>query len=219
MSGELSEAEIRAAFAEPPEPERRAVGAGPAPRGLPRVAELALAAAALVALAPVLAAAALLVRLEGPGSVIYRQRRAGLAGHEFDLIKLRTMRPGSDPVGVGTVVGASDPRVTRVGALLRRLSIDELPNLWNVVRGEMAIVGPRPTIPAHLAYLSERQKRRHAVRPGITGWAQVNGRIGIGWGERIELDLDYVDRRSPRLDLEIIARTVGGVLSGEGVAG
>ena len=141
----------------------------------------------------------------------------GLGGREFDLLKLRTMAAGSDPVGVGTAVGAADPRVTRVGAILRRTSLDEVPNLVNVLRGEMAIVGPRPTIPAHLGHYAPHQHRRHAVRPGITGWAQVNGRLGISWGERIELDCWYVEHRSPRLDLTILARTVKQVLRGEGL--
>ena len=121
------------------------------------------------------------------------------------------------PAAAGTAVGATDPRVTRVGRILRRTSLDELPNLVNVLRGDMALVGPRPTIPAHLDYFHPHQHRRHAVRPGITGWAQVNGRIGITWGERIELDDWYVEHRSPRLDLRILARTVAHVVSGRGL--
>ncbi|KAA0274196.1 MAG: sugar transferase, partial [Acidobacteria bacterium] len=155
--------------------------------------------------------------LEGGGPAIYRQRRVGRGEREFELLKLRTMAPGSDPVGAGTSVGAADPRVTRVGRVLRRTSLDEVPNLLNVVRGEMALVGPRPTIPAHLAYLHPHQHRRHAVRPGLTGWAQVNGRVGITWGERIELDNWYVENRSIRLDLRILARTLAQVVSGRGL--
>jgi len=185
--------------------------------GLPRAVDVALAAAALVALAPVLAVAAAFVRLETPGSPIYRQRRVGQGGREFELLKLRTMAVGSDPVGAGTAVGAGDPRVTRVGAYLRRTSLDELPNLVNVLRGEMAVVGPRPTIPAQMRYLAPHQHRRHAVRPGLTGWAQINGRVGVSWGERIELDAWYVEHRSLRLDLRILARTVRHVLAGEGL--
>lgn len=185
--------------------------------GLPRAADVALAAAALLALAPVLGAAAALVRLETPGSPIYRQRRVGLRGREFELLKLRTMAVGSDPVGAGDAVGAGDPRVTRVGAYLRRTSLDELLNLVNVLRGEMAIVGPRPTIPAQMPYLAPHQHRRHAVRPGLTGWAQINGRIGVSWGERIERDAWYVEHRSLRLDLRILARSVRKVLAGEGL--
>lgn len=215
---------MRDAFAPPPpaDPELRerqaaAPYAAAAP-GMPRVADLAIAAGALILLGPLLAAAMVAIRLDTRGPAIYRQRRIGLGGNEFELLKLRTMSLGSDPVGVGTAVGAGDPRVTRVGALLRRTSLDELPNLVNVLRGEMAIVGPRPTIPSHLQHYEAHQHRRHAVRPGMTGWAQVNGRVGISWGERIELDSWYVEHRSLRLDLRVLARTVKQVLSGDGLA-
>ena len=130
--------------------------------------------------------------------MIYRQRRVGRDGREFEMLKLRTMVQGSDPVGVGTVVARDDPRVTGAGRLLRRTSLDEIPNLVNVLRGEMAVVGPRPTIPAQVAGYTPRQRRRHEVRPGITGWAQVQGRAGIPWEERIELDVWYVEHRSLR---------------------
>jgi lipopolysaccharide/colanic/teichoic acid biosynthesis glycosyltransferase len=189
----------------------------PAGHGLPRIADLLIAGTALLVLSPLLIAAMIAIRLEGGGPAIYRQRRVGRGGREFELLKLRTMRGGSDPVGVGTAVGGDDPRVTRVGRVLRRTSLDELPNLVNVLRGEMAIVGPRPTIPAHLEHYRPHQHRRHAVRPGITGWAQVNGRIGISWGRRIELDNWYVEHRSLRLDLTILARTVKQVIGGEGL--
>jgi lipopolysaccharide/colanic/teichoic acid biosynthesis glycosyltransferase len=138
---------------------------------------------------------------------------------EFELLKLRTMRPGSDPVGVGTPVYADDPRVTRVGAVLRRLSLDELPNLINVLRGELAIVGPRPTLPAQVEAYTPHQRRRLEVKPGLTGWAQVNGRAGIPWDERIELDVWYVDHRSLGLDVKILARTVRLLLTGHGLYG
>jgi len=211
-----------AAFAPPlGDEERRAREAAepfaPAGAGLPRPLEAAAAALALVLLAPLLVAAMLAIRLDGGGPAIYRQRRVGRGEREFELLKLRTMAPGSDPVGAGTAVGAADPRVTRVGRVLRRTSLDEVPNLVNVVRGEMALVGPRPTIPSHLAYLRPHQHRRHAVRPGLTGWAQVNGRVGITWGERIELDNWYVENRSIRLDLRIIARTLTQVVTGRGL--
>lgn len=183
-----------------------------------RSLDLAIAALALLLCAPLLAVAAVWIKLEGRGAVIYRQRRVGLGGEEFELLKLRTMAAGSDPVGIGTAVGRDDPRVTRSGRFLRRTSLDEIPNFVNVLRGEMAIVGPRPTIPAQVDAYSRRQRRRHEVRPGITGWAQVRGRAGIPWGERIELDLFYVDHRSLRLDLRILALTVGLILSGQGLA-
>jgi lipopolysaccharide/colanic/teichoic acid biosynthesis glycosyltransferase len=134
------------------------------------------------------------------------------------MLKLRTMAPGSDPVGVGTVVTRDDPRVTRPGRLLRRTSLDEVPNLINVLRGEMAIVGPRPTIPAQVDDYTPFQNRRHEVLPGITGWAQVQGRAGIPWDERIELDVWYVDHRSAALDLRILARTAWLLVTGHGLA-
>lgn len=211
----LDEHEVRRAFAEP---EGAApVGSGPPGGGLPRAVDVLVAAAVLILLSPLLLLIALLIRLDSPGPVIYRQLRVGRDNREFMLLKLRTMRLGSDPVGVGTVVDDGDPRVTRIGALLRRFSLDEVPNLVNVLRGEMAIVGPRPTIPSQVELFSPRQMRRHAVRPGMTGWAQINGRIGIEWGDRIELDIYYVEHRSLRLDLRILARTVRQVVSGEGL--
>ena len=151
--------------------------------------------------------------------MIYRQRRVGRDGLQFEVLKLRTMRLGADPVGVGTPVLEGDPRVTRVGGLLRRFSLDEIPNLVNVLRGELAIVGPRPTLAAQVERYTERQRRRLEVKPGITGWAQVNGRAGIPWEERIELDVWYVDHRSLALDLRILARTARLLLSGHGLYG
>ena len=205
----------RLAFAEPENP--RQIGVGGPSRGLPRAADILIAGLVLVLLSPLLALVALLIKLESRGPVIYRQLRVGRDERSFELIKLRTMRPGSDPVGVGTVVARADPRVTRIGHWLRRFSADEVPNLVNVLRGEMAIVGPRPTIPSQVELFSDRQRRRHAVRPGMTGWAQINGRVGLGWGERIELDLWYVDHRSLRLDLRILATTAWLVVSGAGL--
>ena len=190
-----------------------------AARGLPRAANVVIAVLGLVVLSPLLAIAAVAIKLDSRGPVIYRQRRAGKDGRPFDLLKLRTMHPGADPVGVGTPVLEGDPRVTRVGGFLRRLSLDELPNLVNVLRGELAIVGPRPTLEAQVEQYTPRQRRRLEVRPGITGWAQVNGRAGIPWEERIELDVWYVDHRSPLLDLRILARTAGRLLTGHGLYG
>ena len=185
---------------------------------MPRALDIVIAALALVVLSPFLAVAAIAIKLGSRGPVIYRQRRVGRDGAEFEMWKLRTMVEGSDPVGVGTVVGRDDPRVTRAGRFLRRTSLDEVPNLVNVLRGEMAVVGPRPTIPAQVDDYTPRQNRRHEVLPGITGWAQVKGRAGIPWEERIELDLWYVDHRGPGLDARILARTVWLVLSGQGLA-
>jgi lipopolysaccharide/colanic/teichoic acid biosynthesis glycosyltransferase len=185
---------------------------------MPRPADILIAALALIVLSPFLLAAAIAIRLGGRGPILYRQRRVGRGGREFEMLKLRTMVPGSDPVGVGTAVTREDPRVTRVGRFLRRSSLDEVPNLLNVLRGEMAIVGPRPTIPAQVSAYTPRQRRRHEVLPGITGWAQVQGRAGIPWEERIELDVWYVENRSLALDLRILARTARLVLTGHGLS-
>lgn len=185
---------------------------------MPRAVDLLIAALALAILLPLLLAAAIWIRLGSRGPVIYRQRRVGLEDRPFEMWKLRTMVQGSDPVGVGTVVYRDDPRVTAAGRFLRRTSLDEVPNLVNVLRGEMAIVGPRPTIPAQVDDYTPRQRRRHEVLPGITGWAQVQGRAGIPWEERIELDLWYVDHRSAALDARILAKTAWLVLTGRGLA-
>lgn len=185
---------------------------------MPRAFDIVIAAIALVVLSPVLLVAAVAIRLGSRGPVIYRQRRVGKGGLEFELLKLRTMALGSDPVGVGKIVARDDPRVTAAGRLLRRTSLDEIPNLVNVLRGEMGIVGPRPTIPAQVKDYTPHQHRRHEVRPGLTGWAQVQGRAGIPWEERIELDVEYVDRRSLGLDLRILAKTAWLLVTGHGLA-
>jgi lipopolysaccharide/colanic/teichoic acid biosynthesis glycosyltransferase len=185
---------------------------------MPRAVDVLIAALALLVLAPFLLVAAIAIKLGSRGPVFYRQRRVGLNGRELEMWKLRTMVPGSDPVGVGTIVARDDPRVTAAGRFLRRTSLDEVPNLLNVLRGEMAIVGPRPTIPAQVDDYTPRQNRRHEVLPGITGWAQVQGRAGIPWEERIELDVWYVDHRTPALDARILAKTVWLVLTGQGLA-
>ena len=167
--------------------------------------------------APLVALLALAIRLESRGHPIYRQRRAGKDGSEFSIYKLRTMVRGAEFTGAGLAIQEGDDRITRVGAALRRYSLDELPNLWNVLRGEMSIVGPRPTLPVQVQQYSERQRGRLAVKPGITGWAQINGRASLPWPERIELDLWYVEHQSLALDLKIITRTVRLVLGGHGL--
>ena len=182
-----------------------------------RALDLLLAAVLLVLATPVLAAAAVALRIESGGPVLYRQRRVGKDGVPFDLFKLRTMVPGAERIGAGIGVLEGDPRITRVGALLRRFSLDELPNLFNVIRGELAIVGPRPTIQEQVDRYTDRQRRRLEVRPGITGWAQVNGRASLPWPERIEMDVWYVDNRSLLLDLKILAMTARLLLSGRGL--
>jgi lipopolysaccharide/colanic/teichoic acid biosynthesis glycosyltransferase len=178
---------------------------------------MAVSATALVLTAPLMAIAMLAIRLESTGRAIYRQRRVGLNGREFDVLKLRTMVSGAERQGAGLAIDADDPRITRVGTLLRRTSLDELPNLLNVLRGEMSLIGPRPTLPHQVAQYSERQRGRLAIRPGITGWAQVNGRAALPWSERIELDLYYIEHRGWRLDVEILRRTPALVLGGGGL--
>ncbi|HXR28086.1 MAG TPA: sugar transferase [Solirubrobacteraceae bacterium] len=182
-----------------------------------RALDIAFASLALLISAPVLLVAMLAVRLESRGPAIYRQRRAGLGGRPFDVLKLRTMVDGAEHIGAGLAVNAEDARITRVGALLRRTSLDELPNLVNVLRGEMSLIGPRPTLPVQVAQYDERQRGRLAIRPGITGWAQVNGRASLPWSQRIELDLYYIEHRSLALDLRILWRTGAMVLGGSGL--
>ena len=182
-----------------------------------RLIDIAASAVALVLMAPLLALAVLAIRRESRGRAIYRQRRAGKDGKAFDVFKLRTMVDGAEHIGAGLAVNVNDSRITRVGAFLRRTSLDELPNLLNVLRGEMSLIGPRPTLPVQVNQYSERQRRRLAVKPGITGWAQVNGRASLPWAERIELDLYYVEHRSLALDLRILARTPTMVLGGAGL--
>ncbi|HEY7630773.1 MAG TPA: sugar transferase [Thermoleophilaceae bacterium] len=175
-----------------------------------------IAAVALVIASPLIAAALVVVRLETHGSAIFRQRRVGKDGVEFDMLKLRTMVVGSDR-GPDVALSQDDPRITKTGALLRRYSLDELPNLVNVLRGEMAIVGPRPTIPSQVERYTEHQRRRLEVKPGLTGWAVVNGRVSLDWPERIELDVWYVDHRSLWLDLRILAKTFWLLVTGHGL--
>jgi lipopolysaccharide/colanic/teichoic acid biosynthesis glycosyltransferase len=182
-----------------------------------RALDVVLAAVLLVVAAPLLALAALAIRLESRGPVFYRQRRVGRYGRPFELWKLRTMVPGAESMGAGVYVLEGDPRITHVGRLLRRFSFDELPNLLNVLRGEMALVGPRPTVQEQVDRYTERQLRRLEVKPGITGWAQINGRTSLPWPERIELDVWYVEHRSLRLDLRILARTARMLASGRGL--
>jgi lipopolysaccharide/colanic/teichoic acid biosynthesis glycosyltransferase len=182
-----------------------------------RAFDIVVAGAALVFFSPVLVAAMVAIRLESPGSPIYRQRRVGIDGEEFDVLKLRTMVTGAEHIGAGMAIDEGDTRITRVGGFLRRTSLDEIPNLINVLRGDMAIIGPRPTIPVQVAQYTERQRGRLTVKPGLTGWAQVNGRAALPWPERIELDLWYVEHRSWRLDFQILMRTARMVLSGHGL--
>jgi lipopolysaccharide/colanic/teichoic acid biosynthesis glycosyltransferase len=179
-----------------------------------RALDVVLAAGSLALASPFLGAAAAAIKLGDRGPVFYRQRRVGKDGTEFDLVKLRTMVVGAESQGAGLAVNEGDPRITRVGQALRRLSLDELPQLWNVLRGEMSMVGPRPTLAYQVERYTDRQRRRLEVKPGITGWAQVNGRARLPWEERIELDVWYVENRSLWLDLRILARTPVALFSG-----
>ena len=172
-----------------------------------RAADVALAGTALVLSSPLLAVAALAVKLEDRGPVLYRQTRVGKDGTDFELLKLRTMIVGAERQGAGYAVDRGDSRITRSGRVLRRLSLDELPQLWNVIRGDMSVIGPRPTLRYQVERYTPRQLRRLEVKPGITGWAQVRGRAALPWEERIELDVWYVEHRSPLLDLKILAKT------------
>jgi lipopolysaccharide/colanic/teichoic acid biosynthesis glycosyltransferase len=184
-----------------------------------RAFDVALSAAGLAVAAPVLGAAAAAIKLEDGGPVFYRQTRVGKEGADFELVKLRTMIAGAEKLGAGFAVNEGDPRITRVGRVLRKLSLDELPQLWNVLRGDMSLIGPRPTLRYQVEQYSERQRKRLDVKPGITGWAQVHGRATLPWADRIELDVWYVEHRSPRLDLKILAKTplalFGGTYKGD----
>ena len=184
-----------------------------------RALDVAGASLGLAIASPALVAAALAIKLDDGGPVFYRQRRVGQDGREFELLKLRTMIIGAEQQGAGWAVNRGDPRITRVGRALRRLSLDELPQLWNVVRGEMSLIGPRPTLAYQVESYSPRQRRRLEVRPGVTGWAQIHGRATLPWEERIELDLWYVENRSPWIDLKILLKTpralLGGTYKGE----
>jgi lipopolysaccharide/colanic/teichoic acid biosynthesis glycosyltransferase len=184
-----------------------------------RAADVAIAGTSLLVASPLLGLAALAVKLEGRGPVLYRQTRVGKDGADFELVKLRTMVVGAETMGAGYAVNEGDARITRVGRLLRRLSLDELPQFWNVIRGDMSVIGPRPTLRYQVERYDAQQARRLEVKPGITGWAQIHGRAALPWAERIALDVWYVEHRSAWLDLRILARTplalFGGTYKGD----
>jgi lipopolysaccharide/colanic/teichoic acid biosynthesis glycosyltransferase len=179
-----------------------------------RTLDLTGAGLALLLASPLLVLAALAIKLDDRGPVLYRQRRVGRHGKEFGLLKLRTMVVGAEAQGAGWAVNEGDPRITRAGRVLRRLSLDELPQLWNVVLGEMSLVGPRPTLAYQVERYTPRQRRRLEVKPGITGWAQIQGRARVPWDDRIEFDVWYVEHRSLWLDLRILARTPMALFTG-----
>jgi lipopolysaccharide/colanic/teichoic acid biosynthesis glycosyltransferase len=186
---------------------------------LNRALDVLIAGTGLVFTSPLLAAAAVAIKLEDGGPVLYRQTRVGQDGRDFELLKLRTMVVGAETMGAGYAVNKGDSRITRAGNVMRRLSVDELPQLWNVIRGEMSIIGPRPTLRYQVERYTNFQRRRLEVRPGITGLAQISGRAELSWDDRIQLDVYYVEHRSPALDLKILLRTplalFGGTYKGE----
>ncbi|HHY66180.1 MAG TPA: sugar transferase [Alicyclobacillus sp.] len=184
---------------------------------LKRLFDIVVSSFALVILSPLLLGIAVAIRIDSPGPALFRQVRAGKDGVPFVIFKYRTMVTGAESLGDGVYTGQSDPRITRVGALLRRYSLDELPQLINILRGDMSIVGPRPTLMEQVERYTADQRERLRVRPGITGWAQINGRNEITWDERIELDRWYVHNWSFWLDLKILFRTIGVVVRGNGV--
>jgi lipopolysaccharide/colanic/teichoic acid biosynthesis glycosyltransferase len=186
-------------------------------RLLTRAFDLTVGGLGSILTSPLVLTLMVLIRLESPGDPVYTQIRVGRDGIPFRIYKLRTMVSGAEFHGAGLAIAEGDSRITRLGALLRRTSLDELPNLWNVARGEMSVIGPRPTLQHQVDAYTDRQRGRLAVKPGITGWAQVNGRASLAWSERIELDLWYVEHRSLRLDLEILRRTIAQVRGGGGV--
>lgn len=181
-----------------------------------RAFDLAVAVPVTLALSPVLAGIALWIRRDSPGPAFFRQERIGYAGRPFQVLKFRTMVVGAEGMGAGLAVTDGDSRITRAGAVLRRLSLDELPQLWNIVRGDMSLVGPRPTVASQVERYDDRQRRRLLARPGLTGLAQVSGRNAIPWSQRIEIDIDYIARWSMRRDLLVLARTALVVLGREG---
>jgi lipopolysaccharide/colanic/teichoic acid biosynthesis glycosyltransferase len=184
-----------------------------------RLLDASVAALGLAVISPLLAVSAFAIKVEDGGPILFRQTRVGKNGEDFELLKLRTMVVGAERQGAGYAVDAGDSRITGVGRLLRKTSVDELPQLWNVVRGDMSLIGPRPTLRYQVEKYTARQRKRLDVRPGLSGWAQIHGRTTLPWNERIELDIWYVEHRSPRVDLKIMLRTplalFGGTYKGE----
>jgi len=181
-----------------------------------RIADLVVALPLAIALTPVMIGIGIWIRRDSPGPAIFRQERVGLHGRRFMLLKFRTMVMGAQSMGAGLAVEKDDARITSAGRILRKLSLDELPQLWNIVAGHMSLVGPRPTVASQVERYDARQRGRLRARPGLTGLAQVSGRTSLPWSRRIELDLDYVERWGMLRDLAIVLRTVVVVLSGRG---
>ncbi len=184
-----------------------------------RALDIVTAALGLAVTSPLLAVSAIAIKLEDGGPILFRQTRVGKDGEDFELLKLRTMVVDAERKGAGYAVAAGDSRITKVGRILRKTSVDELPQLWNIVRGEMSLIGPRPTLRYQVEKYTAHQRKRLDVRPGLTGWAQIHGRATLPWDERIDLDVWYVEHRSPRVELKILLRTplalFGGTYKGE----
>jgi lipopolysaccharide/colanic/teichoic acid biosynthesis glycosyltransferase len=180
-----------------------------------RIFDIVVSTVVLIVLSPLIVLAAIAIKLTSRGPVIYRQQRVGYRGHHFNVLKLRSMVAGAEHKGAGLAVNKGDSRITAVGRILRRTSLDELPNLVNVIKGEMSIIGPRPTVQVQVDQYTEHQRRRLDLKPGITGWAQVNGRASLPWPERIELDIEYIDRRSARMDFKILGMTIKQMFTGQ----
>ena len=184
-----------------------------------RALDIVTAALGLAVTSPLLAVSAIAIKLEDGGPILFRQTRVGKDGEDFELLKLRTMVVDAERKGAGYAIAAGDSRITKAGRILRKTSVDELPQLWNVVRGEMSLIGPRPTLRYQVEKYTAHQRKRLDVRPGLTGWAQIHGRATLPWDERIDLDVWYVEHRSPRVELKILLRTplalFGGTYKGE----
>jgi undecaprenyl phosphate N,N'-diacetylbacillosamine 1-phosphate transferase len=187
--------------------------------GMKRILDFMMAACALVLLLPIFIFTGIIIKLDSPGPVFFSQERAGLRGRRFRMLKFRTMIENAAGMGSGLYVAQDDSRITRVGKVLRRLSLDELPQLLHILTGEMSLVGPRPALPYHVEHYTERQARRLQMRPGLTGWSQVNGRNLLSWPERLEKDAWYVDHFSLLLDARVLFRTPAVWLSGAGLYG
>ena len=173
-----------------------------------RLLDIITSLVSLIILLPLTVLIALAIKVDSPGPVFFFQERAGFKGKSFKIFKFRTMIVGAEKKGAGIFVEEGDPRITRIGQLLRKTSLDELPQLINILKGEMSLVGPRPTLPYQIENYNQEQLRRLLVKPGITGWAQVNGRSALNWPERIELDLWYIDNWSLWLDFKILLKTI-----------
>jgi undecaprenyl phosphate N,N'-diacetylbacillosamine 1-phosphate transferase len=187
--------------------------------GVKRVLDLLVAVCGLVLLLPFFVLLGILIKLDSPGPVFFAQERAGVRGRRFRMLKFRTMVEDAARIGSGLYVAQDDSRITRVGRILRRLSLDELPQLLHILTGEMSLVGPRPALLYHVEHYTDRQARRLLMRPGLTGWSQVNGRNLLSWPERLEKDAWYVDHFSLLLDARVLFRTPAVWLSGAGLYG